>query len=160
MRHAKSSWDFPELNDHQRPLNDRGRRDAPRMGRLLKNEKLIPDLIICSDAVRAKTTARIVAEELKFKEKVVETHDLYGSGEEGYRNVICQVPNLIGTLLIVGHNTTLEDLIYALKGEDVRFPTAALAHFECAIEDWKDFTLEIKSKCVRIYKPKELPQDL
>ena len=62
LRHAKSSWNDPALDDHERPLNKRGRRDAPRMGVLVREYGLIPDLIICSDAVRARVTAEAVAE--------------------------------------------------------------------------------------------------
>ena len=62
LRHAKSSWNDPALDDHERPLNKRGRRDAPRMGALVREYGLIPDLVISSDAVRARLTAEAVAE--------------------------------------------------------------------------------------------------
>ncbi len=62
QRHAKSSWKDPGLDDHDRPLNKRGKKDGPRMGRLVREEDLIPDLILSSTAVRAKNTAKEVAE--------------------------------------------------------------------------------------------------
>jgi phosphohistidine phosphatase len=71
LRHAKSSWKHPELNDHDRPLNKRGKRDAPLMGELLKNELLIPEFIISSDAKRAHSTAKIVAKAAGIKEKLL-----------------------------------------------------------------------------------------
>jgi phosphohistidine phosphatase len=61
LRHAKSSWKHPELSDHDRPLNKRGKRDAPIMGRLLKKEDLVPDIIMTSTAIRARSTAEPLA---------------------------------------------------------------------------------------------------
>ena len=67
LRHAKSSWKDPDLDDHDRPLNKRGRRDAPRMGRLLRKEDLLPDLILSSTAVRARMTAEMVADASRYR---------------------------------------------------------------------------------------------
>ena len=78
MRHAKSSWKEQDLPDHDRPLNKRGEKDAPRMGKLLKDEDLIPDLIMSSSAVRAKKTAELVVKTCKYKGKIVLNHSLYG----------------------------------------------------------------------------------
>ena len=71
LRRAKSSWTHPELNDHDRPLNKRGKRDAPLIGELLKNEHLIPEFIISSNAKRAHSTAKIVAKATDIKEKLL-----------------------------------------------------------------------------------------
>ena len=76
LRHAKSSWKEQDLPDHDRPLNKRGKNDAPRMGKLLKDEDLIPDLIMSSTAVRAKKTAELVAKACKYKGKIVLNHSL------------------------------------------------------------------------------------
>jgi phosphohistidine phosphatase len=72
LRHAKSSWKFPDLADHDRPLNKRGKRDAPKIGNLLKEKDLVPDLIISSTAVRAKRTAKMVAKASKYKGNVTQ----------------------------------------------------------------------------------------
>ncbi|MBK6712098.1 MAG: histidine phosphatase family protein [Chloroflexi bacterium] len=69
LRHAKSSWSNDFLSDHQRPLNDRGKQDAPRMGRLLRDEELTPDLIITSSAERALSTAELVALKLRLRQR-------------------------------------------------------------------------------------------
>ena len=79
LRHAKSSWKEQDLQDHDRLLNKRGKNDAPRMGKLLKDENLIPDLIMSSTAVRAKKTAELVAKACKYKGKIVLNHSLYGT---------------------------------------------------------------------------------
>ena len=69
IRHAKSSWDDPALSDKDRPLGDRGRRDAPRMGKRLAKRNVRPDLILSSSARRALTTAEIIAKKLDYKRK-------------------------------------------------------------------------------------------
>ena len=96
LRHAKSSWKHPELSDHDRPLNKRGRHDAPLIGHLLKEKGLVPDLIISSTAVRAKDTALVV-----------------GASPDVYIQAISDVAgdNNYSTLLVVGHNPGLEELI-------------------------------------------------
>jgi len=71
LRHAKSSWKHPELNDHERPLNKRGKNDAPRMGKLLQKEKLIPDAILSSTAMRASATAESVVKPAGIKERLL-----------------------------------------------------------------------------------------
>jgi len=71
LRHAKSSWDDPALGDHERPLNKRGRRDAPRMGELVREYGLIPDVVISSDAVRARRTAEAVAEAARYAGEIL-----------------------------------------------------------------------------------------
>jgi phosphohistidine phosphatase len=82
LRHAKSSWKEQDLLDRDRPLNKRGKNDTPRMGKLLKDEDLIPDLIMT--AVRAKKTAELVAKACKYKGKIVLDHSLYGAEPAAY----------------------------------------------------------------------------
>ncbi|HWQ82999.1 MAG TPA: histidine phosphatase family protein, partial [Anaerolineales bacterium] len=82
LRHAKSSWDHPDLADIDRPLNKRGLRDAPRIGHWLKHQELVPDVIASSPADRAKTTARLVAEACGFSQPVKQVADFYGGGPE------------------------------------------------------------------------------
>jgi phosphohistidine phosphatase len=71
LRHAKSSWKHPELADHDRPLNRRGKRDTPLMGRLLKKEDLVPEIIISSTATRARSTAEAVAKSSGYKGEII-----------------------------------------------------------------------------------------
>ena len=77
LRHAKSSWNDPALDDHERPLNKRGRRDAPRMGELVREYGLIPDVVISSDAVRARLTAEAVAEAARYPGEILLDPRLY-----------------------------------------------------------------------------------
>src|SRR5215475_4778950 len=98
LRHAKSSWKDPQLSDHDRPLNKRGKRDAPLMGNLLKDEDLKPDLIISSTAVRAKKTAELVAKNCKYKGEIVLNNSLYGAEPKDYLRIL---EGLSGTNKIV-----------------------------------------------------------
>jgi phosphohistidine phosphatase SixA len=88
LRHAKSSWKHPELNDHDRPLNKRGKNDAPRMGKLLQKEKLIPDVILSSTAIRASATAESVVKACGYKGEVTLNRSLYAAGPEAYLQLL------------------------------------------------------------------------
>src|SRR5690348_12650091 len=88
LRHAKSSWKHPKLADHDRPLNKRGKRDAPRMGRLLKKEHLVPDIIISSTAIRARTTAKAVAKASGYQGEITFNRSLYAAGPQAYIDVL------------------------------------------------------------------------
>jgi len=79
LRHAKSSWKHPDVNDHDRPLNKRGKRDAPHMGEILQNEHLVPDLIISSSAKRARSTAKAVAKAAEYKGDITFNQSLYAA---------------------------------------------------------------------------------
>ena len=113
LRHAKSSWKHPELSDHDRPLNKRGKHDAPLMGRLLKEKELVPDLIISSTAVRAKDTALVVGEVVGYTKKISFLSSLYSASPDAYIQAINDIAgdNNYSTILVVGHNPGLEELI-------------------------------------------------
>ncbi|SFJ36107.1 SixA phosphatase family protein [Planctomicrobium piriforme] len=125
MRHVKSSWAEDGLADHDRPLNKRGLRDAPRMARLLRDENLIPRQIISSTAVRAIDTAKIVATELELEDPVTESR-LYHADVATWHLVFSTLGGT-GPILLVGHNPGLEELLLSLTGLTVRMPTAAIA---------------------------------
>ncbi|MGW8352335.1 SixA phosphatase family protein [Streptomyces wedmorensis] len=139
LRHAKSAW--PEgVPDRDRPLGPRGLRDAPAAGRFLAETGGLPDLVLCSPARRARETWELAAAELE--RPVATRHDprLYGADEQDLLDVLHDVPDEVGTLLIVGHNPGLEDLITLLAGSSVgtaldrvrtKFPTCALAVLTC-----------------------------
>ena len=155
LRHAKSSWNHPALTDHDRPLNKRGNGAAPVMGALLQEEDLIPDLILCSSAVRAYTTAILVAKACAYQGEIRKTRQLYLAEPEAYVEVLHQVSGEYGRVLMVGHNPGLEELIETLTGEAMAMPTA-LACLELSLERWEDFDLETECKLVNVWRPKEL----
>lgn len=156
LRHAKSSWDDARLDDHERPLNKRGRKTAPRMGRLLRDEGLSPDAVLSSGAVRAIATARAVCEALGYEGVIDRREELYLAAPGAYLRALEQLPDETERPLVVGHNPGLEDLLEALCGRSERMPTAALAVVELPIERWRDLELDGRARCRRVWRPKEL----
>jgi phosphohistidine phosphatase len=136
LRHAKSSWKFPDLPDHDRPLNRRGKRDALRMGRLLKEKGLIPDLVISSSATRARDTASAVAKHSGYKGKKFKFESLYAAPPAAYLALLRDIADNYQRVLIVGHNPGVEELIEKLTGEIHMVPTCTLAQIEFDIEKW------------------------
>jgi phosphohistidine phosphatase len=139
MRHAKSSWENPAWSDHDRPLNERGDRDAPRMAAVLKDRGLSPAHIVASTAVRARTTAEKVAESIGFAGRIVFEPKLYLASPADWQTIIRQLPDEHETVLCVGHNPGLEELLRKWSGEDIEMPTAAIAIIDVAIAQWSVF---------------------
>lgn len=156
LRHAKSSWNNARLTDHERPLNPRGRRDAPRMGVLLRQEDLVPDLIITSSAERALATAELVALNCDYEADIVVTRDLYHGAPEDYLETIGERAGDSQVVLVVGHNPGVAELVAWLTGEDERMPTAALAHVTLEIETWGEIGEETRGVLQNLWQPKEL----
>lgn len=156
LRHAKSSWADASLADHDRPLKKRGRRDAPRMGELIRDEGLTPDLIVSSTAKRARQTAAPVAEACGYEGEVQFTRDLYHADPEEIVQVLRPLPDEAERVLIVGHNPGLEDLVEALTDGYERMPTAALAQIELPIERWADLREDTEGELIALWLPREL----
>ena len=138
VRHAKSSWKDASLADMDRPLNKRGRRNSPEMGRRLAAQGHVPDLIISSPANRAITTARNIAFELDLDEsEIVTDKDLYFSGTTGMLDVLETVEDHYDTVMMVGHNPTMTSLLNTLAGTDVwNMPTCAIAIIGFDMTSW------------------------
>ena len=156
LRHAKSSWKDKGVSDHDRPLNNRGKRDAPRMGWLLQKEELVPDIIMSSSAVRARDTTVRVAKSCYHKGQINYVDSLYLGGTEAYLDALKVLPNDFKIVLVVGHNPDIEELVMILTGQVERIPTAALARIDLTIEDWSTLSSKSNGRLVRIWKPKEL----
>ncbi len=144
LRHAKSSWDFEDLSDHDRPLNKRGRHDAPLMGRELASHEINPDLIISSSAVRALTTASLVAKELEYDtDNITINEAIYGAGKEELLTIIRQTPDPILNLLLVGHNPEISELANFLSPEHIAsMPTAAVVGIRFSGASWSEINPE------------------
>jgi phosphohistidine phosphatase len=157
MRHAKSSWEEAGLHDHDRPLNKRGKLNAPRMGRLLRELDLVPDLILTSSARRARDTAEAVADQSGFEGNIKVEEDLYAAPPETYLEALAAADDSYERLLIIGHNPGLEELIDVLTDEREALPTAAIAQVALPIQSWQELTDETPGKLVKLWRPKELP---
>jgi len=156
LRHAKSSWNDPALDDYERPLNDRGLRDAPRMGELVREYGLIPDVVLSSDAVRARLTAEAVADVAGYAGEILLDPRLYLAGPTDILSLLPSVRENAETVMIVGHNPGLEQLVEQLTRKRHDLPTAALAQIDLPIEQWRDLTLSTRGTLMGLWRPKEL----
>ncbi|MCC3153281.1 histidine phosphatase family protein [Hymenobacter sp. BT770] len=140
LRHAKSSWSFNELSDQERPLNDRGRDDAPAMGKALAKRHIRPDLVVSSPAVRAMSTAVLVAREMEYPhDKIVVEPGIYGADVDGLLDVIHNLPDTAGSVLLVGHNPTITETANALSPSSLNeMPTAAVVCLRFDCDHWAD----------------------
>ena len=159
LRHAKSSWKYPELSDYDRPLNSRGKRDAPRMGKYLRQQSLIPDRILTSSAKRARKTANKVAKSCGYTGKVKKIEAFYDAVPGIYFETLQALPDKYQRVMVVGHNPTMERLVNHLTGQIERMPTAALAHIDLPIQQWAALDLYTKGTLVNLWTPKTLFTD-
>ena len=138
VRHAKSSWRDPSLDDHSRPLNKRGKRDAPEMGDRLARRGCDPDLLISSTAVRALETARTIARKLGYpRERILEDERLYHASVEGLIGVIGNVDDSVETLMLFGHNPGFTQLANLLGPRGIfNMPTCAVLHLRFDTTSW------------------------
>jgi phosphohistidine phosphatase len=156
LRHAKSSWKDSDLDDHDRPLNQRGRREAPRMGRLLLDENLVPDLIVASSARRARKTAEEVIRACGYRGDTRFTGELYSANRDRLRTFLGTLPAAADRVLLIGHNPALEELAESLLGAYCPLSTAALAHLKLAISAWDEISGQPAAELIRVWQPGEL----
>lgn len=144
VRHAKSSWDDPDLSDFERPLNARGKRDAPRMGKRLKEKDLTPDCVISSPARRAHSTAKRICAVLAFdKNKIKTERKLYHASEETILSIVQGIKSSFDTVLIFGHNPGLTDFVNEILNEESgifidNIPTCGVVALTFNVDNWSN----------------------
>ncbi len=138
IRHAKSSWDFPHLSDFERPLNDRGSRDAPMMGKRLRDRGILPDCLVSSTALRARETSVRISAEIGFPEKsIIFRRGVYEAGVSSLLKEIRAFPVDAASAFLVGHNPGLTDLVEYLTGKYIgNLPTCGTACIEMEMDAW------------------------
>ena len=138
VRHAKSSWKDAALNDRDRPLNERGKRDAPEMGSRLAQRGYRPDRIVSSPAVRALETARTIAGKLGYAHGSIAVEErLYGAGVADLLHVIRGVDESAATLMLFGHNPGLTELANHLGPRPIpNLPTCGVLHLGFDTDAW------------------------
>jgi phosphohistidine phosphatase len=150
LRHAKSSWDDPAPADHDRPLAPRGRRAAKAIGRYLREQGIEPELVLCSSATRAQQTLERAGLSGSIED------GLYGAGAHALLARLNQVPDGVASVMLIGHNPGMEDLLALLTSEaPEKFPTAALATLECP--PWSTLARG-SAELIGLVRPRELPQ--
>lgn len=156
MRHAKSSWDEKEEDDRDRPISKRGKKNAEDIADLLKDEKLKPDLILSSAALRARQTADVVIDEMKYHGDICYVNKLYMGEVEAYAQQLQSLGDELQMVLIIGHNPSLSTLLQMVTGKVQALPTSAVAYLTVPIDSWKDFNLEAQGELVNLWRPKDL----
>lgn len=140
VRHAKSSWDDMSLSDHDRPLNGRGEKNAPEMGKRLKDRGILPDLLLSSSAIRAYETARKIANEIGYVEsRIVISKDLYHADEEDIVHFLQQQKDENHSLMIFGHNPGFTDCVNLLSEAGFyNIPTCGVVGITFNTDHWND----------------------
>ena len=139
LRHAKSDWNASLGNDHDRPLNKRGRRAASLVGKFVRATDQITDLVLSSTATRARTTAELANEAGRWNCPIELVQELYGASTEMVLALIQRQDESDDSLMIVGHEPTCSGLVAKLTGGGrVRYPTAALARINFHVDRWSE----------------------
>ena len=140
LRHAKSSWDDPELKDFERPLASRGLRDVPEMASRFQNRGSHVECIISSPAVRAKTTAKLLAEQIGFPvDEVASNPELYFAGAGMFLKAARLLDDHFDSAMLVGHNPAITEFANMMSGADIdNIPTCGLVQMSLDIDSWGD----------------------
>ncbi|UII21250.1 SixA phosphatase family protein [Fulvivirga ligni] len=159
IRHAKSSWKYHHLDDIDRPLNKRGKRDAPEMGDRLKSQGIVPHLMISSPAKRAFATCKIIAEALDYPKKDIELNNkLYHASEDTLMDIIQDIDDSWDSVMIFGHNPGLTYFANSLASTDLdNLPTCGVFACTFDVDSWSETDFEKGSLQFYDY-PKNVPQ--
>ena len=138
LRHAKSSWKYPNLDDFERPLNKRGRKNVPFMGKVLKKLKVAPDLVISSPANRASMTARMIAAAINYPlENIRYSEAIYEFSEKALIHVVKQIDDAVNKAMVVGHNPAINGLANYIGDQPIgNIPTCGAICVELDISSW------------------------
>ena len=138
VRHAKSSWKYPSLDDFERPLNKRGRKNAPFMGKILNKLKVTPDLVISSPANRAAMTARTIAAAINYPlEEIVYSEAIYEFSENALIRVINNIDDGVDSAMVVGHNPATNGLANYIGDRPIsNIPTCGVCCIDLDISSW------------------------
>ena len=159
MRHAKSSLKESNIPDHDRPLNRRGKHDAPLMGKLLRDQKMNLDLIISSTALRAETTANLIAKAVRYKGKIILDKSIYNAEPMDLLTLLSNSSDEYDSILLVGHNPTMEETVQMITNSpELTMATCAIAHLTLSIDTWTDLKEKqtFSGKLENFWTPKEL----
>ncbi|HNR69016.1 MAG TPA: histidine phosphatase family protein [bacterium] len=157
IRHAKSSWSDEHAADIDRPLNRRGKRDAPLMGRFLAAKGAQPDRVLCSPAKRTRKTLAPIRQALNLSDSIIDIRsDIYGSNWLNLLDLLQELNDEWNTVFLIGHNPGITDLVVALTAAAVdNLPTCAVAVLDLQIDRWT----AAKPRCAalrELYLPKQL----
>lgn len=152
LRHAKAAAAQAGVDDHDRPLEELGRRQAAAVGRLLREEALVPDGIVCSSALRALETARLAAEACEHDEQPFVTDRLYAEDVGDWVTLFADLPDSLRTVMIVGHNPGLEDLVEKLTRRAEGLSPASFACIDLPLDSWSDLHARVRGRLSGIWR--------
>lgn len=158
IRHAKSSWGNPGLRDHERPLNERGLNDAPKMAQLLAEQGVVPDLLVSSPAKRALSTAVFFANAFNIEPgAIVREAEIYEAFPKDILRIISGLPDSAKTVMIFGHNPTFTEVVNHFIEDDFieNMPTCGVAKITSSADSWRAL-YEGNSSVAACYFPKEV----
>ena len=140
VRHAEAQESQAEQRDFDRDLTPRGYQDAVRVGDFLKQQSWQPELIISSEAVRAKATAQMIAEQIRYTQQRIQTNqDLYDGSPRTFLSVINEQNENLDRIMTVGHNPTVSYLLEYLTGDEVgSLVPAGMALVQLTVEKWAE----------------------
>jgi phosphohistidine phosphatase len=159
LRHAKSSWEDASLPDFDRPLNERGQRAAPLIGRFMREKKLKPDLIVCSPAKRTRETIALVLEAAGIAPPLRYDERIYEASVANLLEIISQLEDDKTEVMLVGHNPGFENLLERLTNESIRMSTATLARIALNAESWSEAASSVDGQLELFVKAKELAKN-
>ena len=156
MRHAKSDWGDPSLSDHQRPLNDRGKRDAPRMADWLMSIDMVPDTILSSSSERTRETVALMTPQWRSEPMTSFCEGLYLATPESILSTIRSDAGDATKLMVLAHNPGITTLASGLADNLIEMPTAAVAVFKIATPDWSKLQSSTPMQLTQFMSPKAL----
>lgn len=159
MRHGKSSWKDETLEDFERPLKKRGKKNAKKIAKVIAENGLNPDIIIASSATRARETVGVVVEVLGFESRIVFSDELYMGEPSDIVDALKNLNDDYNSVLIVGHNPGLEAYLQIVDGEIEALPTAGLGQLVLVLDRWEDLSFDTMGDLVGFWTPKSLSED-
>ena len=154
IRHAKSDWNDTSLDDFDRPINKRGEKNAPFMGQLIAKKNIKPDLIISSPALRAITTAKLIAKEVNYEKTITPNQYIYEAYVTSLQEIVQYIHDSNETVFLVGHNPGVSALAYMLCDLKENLPTCSIVEIEFDCNSWMDACKE-NSKLISYEYPKK-----
>ncbi|MBC8332329.1 MAG: histidine phosphatase family protein [Anaerolineae bacterium] len=157
MRHAKSSWKYADLTDHQRPLNKRGKQDALRVGQFINDEGLAPEVILCSTAHRTRQTVHYLLENCFFDGEIIYRDALYEADIQAYFEQLILLGDEINSAMFVGHNPEISQFLAEICQAYEHFTTAAIAQVCFDVSSWKQLAHDLNGELINFWIPRALP---
>lgn len=155
IRHAKSSHDDPRVMDHDRPLNERGRSEAPEIGQHLSRRSLVPELILSSTALRARETAGHLATTSGYAGEVEVRRELYLAAPDNFIRVLRTLDEHVRCVAVVAHNPGLEEYAAQLVDRYVAMPTSTVVEIELDLAAWSDLLPGTSGRLNGSWRPKD-----